>query len=287
MKISSNLLAASMAAIATARAPVPKICGNGLLHPNTTIELSAMVNCTHSRAYQCLDQYNLQKDDFMTLNSTDNATAVPVCTEAFYTFKVSDTSKFDELLVVPGLVKVGSVYVNGDWPIHLNATAIDFPDLVNVTGQINIQSADKVASLKMPKLEYVESSFHIDLSAEEGAEAPPPISLTFPSLTSVGAGLWIVGNINAIELPALSNASLITIESTGDLDCEAFATKVVNATVLFRASDQSKDAVVCSSNKGSTKKSLPGAGNDSAAGPSFRANLLLVAIVVSCVSLLV
>lgn len=132
----------------------------------------------------------------MTLNSTDNATAVPVCTEAFYTFQVSDTSKFDESLVVPELIKVDSVYVSGDWPTHLNATTIDFPDLVNVTGQINIQSADKVKRLKMPKLKVVEWSLHIDLSAEEGAEAPP-ISLTFPSLTTVGAGLWIVGNINA------------------------------------------------------------------------------------------
>ncbi|KFY86691.1 hypothetical protein V500_07459 [Pseudogymnoascus sp. VKM F-4518 (FW-2643)] len=65
MKLSSHLLAASVAAVATARAPVPKICGNGFLHPNSTAELTAMVNCTQSTAYQCLDQYNLRKDDKM------------------------------------------------------------------------------------------------------------------------------------------------------------------------------------------------------------------------------
>ncbi|OBT67665.1 hypothetical protein VE03_03439 [Pseudogymnoascus sp. 23342-1-I1] len=287
MKLSSHLLAASLAAIATAKAPVPKICGNGVLHPKSTAELSAMVNCTHTQAYQCVDRNNSPKDDFMTLNSTDNATAYPVCTEAFYDFKVSNTAKFDESLVVPDLVKVNKIYVSGDFPTYLNATSIDFPDLLNVTGQIDIMSAGKVKSLKMPKLEYIAWSLHIDLSAGEGAEAPPAISLTFPSLTTVGAGLYIVGNINAIEFPALSNSELITIESTGDLDCEAFATKVVNSTVRFRSSDQSKDAVVCSSNKGSTKKNLPSAGNDSAGGPSFRANMLLMAIFVSCASLLV
>lgn len=132
----------------------------------------------------------------MTLNSTDNATAYPVCTEAFYTFTVTDTTKYDESLVVPDLVKVDSLYVAGDFPTHLNATTIDFPDLVNVTGNINIHSANKVTNLKLPKLEVVEGYIRVDLSALEGLEEPPAISLTFPSLTSLGAGLMVSGNIN-------------------------------------------------------------------------------------------
>lgn len=175
---------------------IAKICGNGFLHPNSPAEVAAAVNCTKSTVYQCLDQYNLPKDDFMTLNSTDNATAVPVCTEAFYTFTVTDTTKYDESLVVPDLVKVASLYVAGDFPTHLNATTINFPDLVNVTGNINIQFANKVTNLKLPKLEVVGGYIHVDLSAPEGSEEPPAISLTFPSLTSLGAGLMVLGNIN-------------------------------------------------------------------------------------------
>ncbi|OBT71450.1 hypothetical protein VF21_10610 [Pseudogymnoascus sp. 05NY08] len=160
MKLSSHILAAWAIATATALTPVQE-----------------------------------SKEEFLTANATDNATISVKCSEAFYNFRVSDTAKLDGSLVVPDLVKLDSLYLSGNWypkqPVATNLTlsTIDFPDLVNLTGQINIRNADKVSTLKMPKLEVVGDSVSIDLSGG------PAISLTFPSLSSIGAGLIVKGNI--------------------------------------------------------------------------------------------
>ncbi|OBT57050.1 hypothetical protein VE04_02359 [Pseudogymnoascus sp. 24MN13] len=283
MKLSSHLLAAWAAATATALAPVPKECGNGVLYPNTTMDLPAMVNCTRHTAYQCLDQYNLRNDEFLTANATDNGTISLKCEESFYDFKVADNGGFDGSLVVPGPVKLKSVSIQGQLNREVdptNLTTIDFPDIVNITGQLNIQNADKLSSLKMPKLEIVLGSLHIDLSGGPG------INLTFPSLYSVGPGLFIKGNVTGLEFPVLSRANFITVESTGKLDCTAFVANVVNATDPFVSSDSRKEAVMCKSDTGSASMSLP-SDSDSGGGPSFRANILLLAIFVSCTSLFV
>ncbi|OBT49274.1 hypothetical protein VE00_00258 [Pseudogymnoascus sp. WSF 3629] len=237
MKLSSHILVAWATATATALAPVPKECGNGLLFGD----------------------------------------------KAFYSFQVSDTATLNGSLVVPDLVKLNSLQLNGNWypnqPVATNLTlsTIDFPDLVNTTGQISVYYATNVSSITMPKLKVVNGSFHI------GLDGGPAINLTFPSLSYVGAGLMIEGNIDRLEFPALASALLITVESTGDLDCAAFAANVVDKTARFRSTDQRKDAVVCNSNKGSSKMSRP----DSGGGPSFRANISLLAIFVSCAILLV
>ena len=61
----------------------------------------------------------------------------------------------------------------------------------------------------------------------------------------------------SLEFPALTQAPRITVESTGDLDCAAFAANVVDVTVRFRATDEIKDSVTCSSNTGSIAMHLP------------------------------
>ncbi|KFY37828.1 hypothetical protein V495_06912 [Pseudogymnoascus sp. VKM F-4514 (FW-929)] len=282
MKLSSHLLAAWATAIVTARAPVPKQCGNGVLSPNSIKDLPAMVNCTEVPAYKCLDKFNGRNnnyDDFIMLNSTDSPDDVPKCEEVFYEFFVNDGSKFDGALVVPDLVKIGDVHIAGDFPKDLGLSTIDLPDLVNVTGQVNMLSAKTVSSLKMPKLEVVEGTFKIDLS--DGLA----INLTFPSLSQVGA-IIIEGKINGLDFPALTKASLITVKSTGDLDCKAFAASVVDTTAGFNKTAERNDAVTCSSNTGSADMTTPN-DSDSSSGPSFRANILLLAIFVSCASLLV
>lgn len=90
----------------------------------------------------------------------------------------------------------------------------------------------------------------------------------------------------SLEFPALTQAPRIAVESTGDLDCAAFAANVVDVTVRFRATDEIKDSVTCSSNTGSIAMHLPN-DSDNGGGPSFRANILLLAIFVSCASLFV
>lgn len=160
------------------------------------MDLPAMVNCTHHTTYQCLDQYNQRQDQFMTANATDNATISVKCSEAFYSFQVSDIAKFDGSLVVQDLVKLNSLSLNGNWypgqPVATNLTlsTIDFPDLVNATGQISVYYATNVSSITMPKLKVVDGSFHI------GLDGGPAINLTFPSLSYVAAGIIIEGNID-------------------------------------------------------------------------------------------
>jgi hypothetical protein len=155
-----------------------------------------MINCTHHTAYQCLDQYNQHKDEFLAANAADNATISAKCSEAFYSFQVSDTATLNGSLVVPDLVKLNSLQLNGNWypnqPVATNLTlsTIDFPDLVNTTGQISVYYATNVSSITMPKLKVVNGSFHI------GLDGGPAINLTFPSLSYVGAGLMIEGNID-------------------------------------------------------------------------------------------
>lgn len=121
---------------------------------------------------------------------------LPSCSEAFYSFQVTDTAKLNGPLVVPDLVKLNSLQLNGNWypdqPVATNLTlsAIDFPDLVNTIGQIGVYYATNVSSFMMPKLEVVSGSFHI------GLDGGPAINLNFPSLSYVGAGLMIVGKID-------------------------------------------------------------------------------------------
>ena len=164
-----------------------------------------MVNCTHRTTYQCLDELNAPKDEFLISNASDNATISAKCSEAFYEFQVGESGDFDGSLVVPDLVKLKSVYISGDYypnvysngewhpndeaPTYFGINTINFPDLVNITGQIDVHNANNVSSLTMPKLEFVDSVY-IDFSGG------PAINLTVPSLSSIGAGLFVKGDIN-------------------------------------------------------------------------------------------
>lgn len=157
------------------------------------MDLPAMVNCTHRTTYQCLDERNQPKDEFLTFNASDNATTHPGCSKVFYDLRVSDVGNFDGSLVIPDLVKVGSVDIGGTYYDHepyLTLSTIDLPDLVNITGQFVMRSANNVSSLTVPKLEVVHSTLYLDLSGG------PAINLTFPSLSFVGAGLAVWGNID-------------------------------------------------------------------------------------------
>lgn len=157
------------------------------------MDLPAIVNCTHRTTYQCLDEWNLPKDEFLTFNASDNATTHPECSEVFYDLRVSGTGNFDGSLVIPDLVKLNSVDIGGKYyqgEPYLTLSTIDLPDLVNITRQFVIRSANNVSSLTMPKLEIVDWRLYIDLSGG------PAINLTFPSLSSVGAALGVKGNID-------------------------------------------------------------------------------------------
>ena len=78
----------------------------------------------------------------------------------------------------------------------MNLTSLELPDLVHA-GIFQIQYADMLESLSVPKLTNVSLSLLIDLSAEVGYPSPPAINLSFPSLYQVMGGIYITGNIDS------------------------------------------------------------------------------------------
>lgn len=110
-------------------------------------------------------------------------------------------------LSIPGVVNATDVYFEGteghhiDWnpsnnktkDYPLNLTSVDLPDLVNVVyGDFSIQLANKIESLSVPRLIYIQSSLVLNLTGENA----PAINLSFPSLYTVGS-IRIIGNIDS------------------------------------------------------------------------------------------
>jgi hypothetical protein len=110
-------------------------------------------------------------------------------------------------LSLPGIVTSPQVVFEGQFPrlegnftatpaVPMNLTSLALPDLVDV-GTFQIQYADKLESLSVPKLTNVSESLLIDLSAVVGYPSPPAINLSFPRLYQVMGGIDIAGNIDA------------------------------------------------------------------------------------------
>ncbi|KFY93876.1 hypothetical protein V500_03504 [Pseudogymnoascus sp. VKM F-4518 (FW-2643)] len=156
-------------------------------------------------------------------------------------------------------------------------SSIDFPDLVNITYDLNIRDMHNLASISMPKLENIGGSARIYL--RDG----PAISLSLPKLFHVKTDIDLFGKIDALEFPALISTPQIKVNTTGDLDCIAFAKSVLNATEWPVYGDKSEDgnsSVVCNSKKASvTMHPLPSTA--SRAGLGFCGNLMLLAILVA------
>lgn len=98
--------------------------------------------------------------------------------------------------MVPRVVQANQVSIDGYSRLYANSStnlrldSIDFPDLVNITHGLYIQNAQNVSSLKFPKLENIELSLNINLSAG------PVVSLSFPKLRVVH-DILITGKIDA------------------------------------------------------------------------------------------
>lgn len=138
-----------------------------------------------------------------------NSTTGPVpdnCSPFYYNIAVDE--HVNGSLSIPDVVSVGQAVFQGQWPIlplyptdtsvpedPLNLTSLELPDLVNITqsGGFEIDWADKIESLKVPKLTNIMGDLQIDLSGEN----PPAINLSFPSLYYVGYGISLTGNIDA------------------------------------------------------------------------------------------
>lgn len=110
-------------------------------------------------------------------------------------------------LSIPGVVNATDVVFEGTWGHYtdwnfennktrddlLNLTSVEFPDLVNVVyGNFEIQLADKIEKLNVPKLTNLQSGLVLNITGENA----PAIDLSFPSLVSV-RDIWMIGNIDS------------------------------------------------------------------------------------------
>ncbi|KFZ19252.1 hypothetical protein V502_03754 [Pseudogymnoascus sp. VKM F-4520 (FW-2644)] len=193
-------------------------------------------------------------------------------------------------IVLPGVVEARMVSFYGSSTFNKTdaeidaiedkeISSIDFPDLVNITYVLKIQVMSNLASITMPKLENItEGNIRIYLREDSRA-----ISLSFPKLSHVKTGIDVVGNIDALEFPALKSTRQIRVNTTGDLDCVAFAKSVVNATewpVYSADLEDRNSSVVCNSRKASVTMH-PLASTASRAGLGFCGNLMLLAVLVA------
>ncbi|OBT76817.1 hypothetical protein VF21_04489 [Pseudogymnoascus sp. 05NY08] len=146
---------------------------------------------------------------------------------------------------MPGLTELDEISIrryHHEGPHKL--TSIELPDLVNITGGIYIDDADSISNFSAPKLRHIDSNLELNFTGG------PAIDLSFPSLYDVGGSIYLCGNINSIGRYGYSNYS-ISINSTGNLDCNAFAASVVNSTSYER------NGVSCTSKKGSVTLNQP------------------------------
>jgi hypothetical protein len=122
-------------------------------------------------------------------------------------YSIGNDPKITGSLSLPGIVASPQVVIEGEYPrsngnftaipgVPMNLTSLELPDLVEVR-LFQIQYADKLESLSVPKLANVSESIWIDLSAEVGYPSPPAIHLSFPSLYQVMDGIYITGNIDS------------------------------------------------------------------------------------------
>ncbi|CZR64527.1 uncharacterized protein PAC_14425 [Phialocephala subalpina] len=196
--------------------------------------------------------------DFYEFNPTTPVPANYNCTPNFYSIYIQPD--VNSSLSIPVADTIAGVYFYGNerYNVPLNLTGLDFPELVNVS-EFELTWADKVGTFDVPKLERVEGYMNLNLS---GAN-PPAINLSFPSL-GYARYLSLMGNIDAIELPLLQNATGINVMSTGNLDCTVWAAEVVSKTLPLRPyPTNTNDSVICNSRKGSvtTYRAAPTSGS--------------------------
>ncbi|OBT65644.1 hypothetical protein VE03_05564 [Pseudogymnoascus sp. 23342-1-I1] len=171
-------------------------------------------------------------------------------------------SWFNGSLAIPGLTELDEISIiryHHQGPRKF--TSIELPDLVNITGSININDVDSISNFSVPKLKDIEAILELNFTGG------PAIDLSFPSLYHVGGGIYLSGEIDALDFPVLNESShytgskgigrsgysnySISVDSSGSLDCNAFAASVVNST------SYEKGGVSCTSKKGSVTLTLP------------------------------
>ncbi|KFX90891.1 hypothetical protein V490_06230 [Pseudogymnoascus sp. VKM F-3557] len=253
---SRYLVGASIVSLAAALTPYNNECGPTLdsfgsltdadKYFNDTQDVALYIRCTET-TYAC--NVTVQGAKWFMINSTNEPvpddcfkSILPLITGHNYTGPL----ELPGVTVLPVIVIKGSTigtflengYRGSDPFEPTNITSIDLPDLVNITGDpLNIENAASVSSLNLPKLRHVYGDLILNFTGG------PAINLSFPSLFDVG-GIEIRGEIHTLDFPALNKTGSIMVNSTGDLDCDAFAKSLVNTT------KNSESGVSCASRRG-------------------------------------
>ncbi|OBT95899.1 hypothetical protein VE01_06054 [Pseudogymnoascus verrucosus] len=186
------------------------------------------VRCAET-TYHC--NRTLRGEELFLINSTNEA--VPAdCEKETYSLQ---PSWFSGLLAMPGLTELSGIsiipyYNHGPHKI----TSIELPDLVNITGGISIIDADSISNFSVPKLKHIDGILELNFTGG------PAIDFHYTGTKGMGRSGY----------SGYSSYS-ISIDSSGNLDCNAFAASVVNSTGYER------NGVSCTSKKGSITLTQP------------------------------
>ncbi|KFY14391.1 hypothetical protein V492_02660 [Pseudogymnoascus sp. VKM F-4246] len=269
MRLSSFLVRVLSVSFAAALTPYSSDCGyaqnvmfnatrlssNGTDATANGTDTDIFVRCAET-TYACNRTLHDGKSLFL-INST-NETVPADCEKEIYSLQ---PAWFDGPVAMPGLTQLSSISIvpyfhHG----HRNITSLELPDLVNITEfAIDIEDAFSISNFSVPKLRHIETYLQLNFTGG------PAIDLSFPSLLNVGDGIYISGNIGALDFPILNQSNFQTVyegigrisnysihvDSSGDLDCSAFAATVVNST------SYKTDGVSCTSKKGSVTLKAP------------------------------
>ncbi|KFY34547.1 hypothetical protein V494_06681 [Pseudogymnoascus sp. VKM F-4513 (FW-928)] len=270
MKLLALLLGAS---VVVARIASDE-CRDRYLFFNHT-NVADLVECAEF-AYYCANGSTIVVD------GTNGDVPPAKCTKRIYVlyYEQPDVTGPIEL---PGVVEVNSIVLTGGYVVRDNITTVttnathdtpglaekeplgsteevwvrakntipslDLPNLVHVSsGGIFMENMTNLSRLSVPKLENISGRINLNLS--DG----PAINLSFPKLYRVDEGIIVNGKIDALDFPVLNSSHHINVTTTGDLDCAAFAKRVVNTTVWPLTDgdyDHKNSSVVCNSNKAS------------------------------------
>ncbi|OBT77023.1 hypothetical protein VF21_02881 [Pseudogymnoascus sp. 05NY08] len=263
MRLPGFLVNVSIVSLAAALTPYDsKDCGYARsVQYNELTHEDVFVRCAES-TYKC--NSTIHGGEWFKINSTNEV--VPADCEKDLSSLQTSTA-FSGPLAMPGLTELRSISIQGGWVRDISTdeytieatriTTIDLPDLVNITmwGFV-IDNTDSISSLNVPKLKHVTDILKLNFTGG------PALNLSFPSLIDVGDGIQIHGEIDALDLPVLNSTGiwltikssdppdmnrsgyLISVNSTGNLDCNAFAANVVNSTHYDSL------GVTCNSKKG-------------------------------------
>ncbi|KFY17016.1 hypothetical protein V492_00944 [Pseudogymnoascus sp. VKM F-4246] len=213
MRISNLLVGLSIATLATATS-LPAInateCESLQYQAfSTTSDVDTYVRCAETN-YDC-GVYDL------------NSTVPAYCKRKKY---VLFTGNFTGPLALPGSTELFGIDISNHYGPYGEArppskvTSVDLPDLVNITVQsLLIDHAPSFTSLNVPKLRYIGGELKLDF------RGGPALNLSFPSLVRVTDKIDIEGEIDALDFPALETLFSITVNSTGNLDCDALGAR--------------------------------------------------------------